>query len=36
MEYGQMMNEAKDNLKLAFYQISGYQLERIKKENNDH
>lgn len=30
MEYGQMMNEAKDNAKLAFYQNPGYQLERRK------
>tara|TARA_Y100001958_G_scaffold159296_1_gene160180 strand:- start:32 stop:544 length:513 start_codon:yes stop_codon:yes gene_type:complete len=32
MEYGQMMNEAKDNAKLAFYQNPGYQLERREKK----
>jgi hypothetical protein len=32
MEYGQMMNEAKDNAKLAFYQNPGYQFERRGKK----
>ena len=32
MEYGQMMNEAKDNAKLAFYQNPGYQLEKEEKK----
>ena len=32
MEYGQMMNQAKDNAKLSFYQNPGYQLERRNKK----
>ena len=32
MEYGQMMNEAKDNAKLAFYQNPSYQYERLKNK----
>ena len=32
MEYGQMMNQAKENAKLAFYQNPGYQLERREKK----
>jgi hypothetical protein len=33
MEYGQMMNEAKENAKLAFYQNPGYQLERRERKS---
>lgn len=32
MEYGQMMNQAKENAKLAFYQNPSYQLERREKK----
>ena len=32
MEYGQQMNEAKDNAMMAFYQNPGYQLERRNKK----
>ena len=32
MEYGKMMEQAKDNAKLAFYQNPGYQLERRNKK----
>jgi hypothetical protein len=32
MEYGQQMNQAKDNAKLSFYQNSGYQFERRNKK----
>jgi hypothetical protein len=32
MEYGQQMNQAKDNAKLSFYQNPGYQLERRNKK----
>lgn len=32
MEYGQMINQAKDNAKLSFYQNPGYQLERRNKK----
>ena len=32
MEYGQQMNEAKDNAKLAFYQNPSYQFERREKK----
>ncbi len=32
MEYGQMMNQAKENAKLAFYQNISYQLERREKK----
>jgi len=33
MEYGQMMNQAKENAKLAFYQNPGYQLERRERKS---
>lgn len=33
MEYGQMMNQAKENAKLAFYQNPGYQLERRERRS---
>ena len=32
MEYGQQMNQAKDNAMMAFYQNPGYQLERRNKK----
>lgn len=32
MEYGQMMNQAKENAKLAFYQNPSYQYERLKNK----
>lgn len=32
MEYGQQMNEAKDNAMMAFYQNPGYQFERRNKK----
>lgn len=32
MEYGQQMQQAKDNAKLSFYQNPGYQLERSNKK----
>ena len=33
MEYGQMMEQAKENAKLAFYQNPGYQLERRERKS---
>ena len=33
MEYGKMMNEAKQNAKLSFYQNPGYQLERRERKS---
>ena len=33
MEYGKMMEQAKDNAKLAFYQNPGYQLERRERKS---
>ena len=33
MEYGQMIQQAKENAKQAFYQNPGYQLERRKKKS---
>jgi len=33
MEYGQMMEQAKENAKLAFYQNPGYQLERKERKS---
>ena len=32
MEYGQQMQQAKDNAMMAFYQNPGYQLERRNKK----
>ena len=32
MEYGQQMNKAKENAKLAFYQNPSYQFERREKK----
>ena len=32
MEFGQQMNEAKENAMMAFYQNPGYQLERREKK----
>ena len=32
MEFGQQMQEAKDNAKLAFYQNPNYQYERLKNK----
>ena len=33
MEYVQMMNKAKENAKLSFYQNPGYQLERRERKS---
>ena len=33
MEYGKMMEQAKENAKLAFYQKPGYQLERRERKS---
>tara|TARA_Y100000590_G_scaffold469232_1_gene655678 strand:- start:7808 stop:8386 length:579 start_codon:yes stop_codon:yes gene_type:complete len=33
MEYGQQMQQAQENAKLAFYQSQGYQFERREKKN---
>ena len=33
MEYGQMMEQAKENAKLAFYQNPGYQVERRERKS---
>ena len=33
MEYGQQMQQAKDNAMMAFYQNPGYQLERREKKS---
>ena len=32
MEYGQQMQQAKDNAMMAFYQNPGYQLERRERK----
>ena len=33
MDYGKMMEQAKENAKLAFYQNPGYQLERRERKS---